>query len=156
MSWVRFRAIVRPVIPPHRRVPVLLSSDTQMPFPRSSLEATPLPHSPPAQAALSASISSPPEDPDEEALRACLAIDEEDLGYGPAAAAAAAEAAAMCGYGASRSSRSTGRKPGGQDEDKAKDDEGGQDIIGTMIDVFGSVDVFIQEYRWAVRGGVHV
>ena len=24
-----------------------------------------------------------------------------------------------------------------------------------MIDVFGSVDVFIQEYRWAVRGGVH-
>ena len=103
---------------------------------------------------MTASISPSTEDPDEEVLRACLAASSrEDRGYGPAAAAAAAEAMS-CGHVADGLPAGAGGKgPGNVAVDKTSEDGDGEDIIGKMIEVFGSVDVFIQEYRWVMHLG---
>ena len=105
----------------------------------------PPPPAPPThtKAAMASAAPSFPEDPDEAVLRACLA--EEDpgrvTGYGPAATAAVLSAAPS---GGSKGSHGLGR-PGTRDPGAAAGQ--GEDIIGRLIAVFGSVDLFIQEYR---------
>ncbi len=106
---------------------------------------------PPLQAALAAVPPSTPDDPDEAILRACLAEEAPGrvTGYGPAAAAAALSCAphlAGTGIRAPAKQVLVGRGPA----------EGDEDIIGRLVAVFGSVDVFIQEYRCGWLTGGHV
>ena len=63
----------------------------------------------------------------------------EDLGYGPAAAAAAAVASTAGPQGGPCGGGLAPHKGGGS-----------VDVIGRLIAVFGSLDVFIQEYRCGV------